>query len=79
MQFKIMDRTGHSTEVYDKADTVSTEQAMARFAKLMEGDKAEKKEPMTPFRADGDGKHTRLKAFDPDAETVLWVPQLVGG
>lgn len=68
MKFHIMDKTGHSTENFAKGDALSAE----RFNELIG-------RGMAPFRADGDGHHTRLKSHDPDAETVLWVPQLEGG
>lgn len=72
MKFQIMDHTGHTTAVFDKADKLSMEEAEKRFKDLTG----------SGFRAAemSDGKEGRLlKSFNPDAETVLFVPPLQGG
>lgn len=72
MRYHIMDHTGHSEEAFTRGDIVSLSEASTRFAELTA-------RGMSPFRADGDGRHTRLKAFDAEADVVLFVPNLVGG
>lgn len=70
---KIMDHTGHSEKVFDRADVVSVEEAEKRFAELTgRGFKA------IAQGADGDAG-TILKAFDPNVESTLFIPQLQGG
>ena len=72
MKFHVMDHTGHSTEDFDTADIVGHSEAMARFDAL-------KERKFAAFKSLGDGKHQQIKAFDTDAETVLFVPALQGG
>ena len=72
MKFHVMDHTGHSTEDFDTADIVGHSEAMARFEAL-------KDRKFAAFRKDGEGQHTMLKVFDPEAAEVLFVPALQGG
>ncbi len=69
----IMDHTGHSTHVFDKADVVSTEEAEKRFRELTG----------KGFRAVALGKAGEpgeiIKSFDPTIEETLFIPQLQGG
>jgi len=72
MRFQIMDQSGHSTETFD-ANVLSTEQAMKRFAELTgKGYRA-----VAPGKAGQPGE--LIKTFDPNQETVLFIPQLMGG
>lgn len=68
---QIMDQTGHSEHVWDRADVVSMEAAEKRFAELTG----------RGFRAVALGPDggTILKGFDPAAETTLFIPNLMGG
>ena len=72
MKFHVMDHTGHSTESFKEGDIVSLAEASSRFAEL-------KDRKFAAFRKDGEGQHTQLKVFDPEAQEVLFVPNLVGG
>jgi len=73
MRFQIMSQAGHDTEVFDKANVLSTEQAMKRFAELTgKGYRA-----VAPGVGGAPGEI--VKAFDPNQETVLFIPQLMGG
>ena len=67
-----MDHTGHSTEAFQRGDVVSLDDAQRRFDEL-------RARRFAAFRADGNGQHTMLRKFDPDAEVVLWCPPLAGG
>lgn len=73
MRFKIMDRTGHTVEAFDKANKVSVAEAEKRFKELTG----------MGFRAavpgDKGAPGTLLKAFDKTAEDVLFIPALQGG
>jgi hypothetical protein len=72
MKFEILDQSGHSTEVFDKADKVSMEAAEKRFTELTgKGFRAAEKK--------GDGKHDVGKTFNPDANDMVFVPPLAGG
>lgn len=72
MRFQIMDHTGHTTVVFDKADRVSMEDAERRFKELTG----------SGFRAAelSSGHEGRLiGTFDPNVESLLFVPPLQGG
>jgi hypothetical protein len=72
MRFQIMDQSGHSTETFD-SNVLSTEQAMKRFAELTgKGYRA-----VAPGVGGQPGEI--VKAFDPNQETVLFIPSLQGG
>jgi predicted RNA binding protein YcfA (HicA-like mRNA interferase family) len=71
-KLEIMDHTGHTDKDWDKADQVSVKAAEARFNELTrKGYFAARQEP--------DGSHTQLQTFDPEAETIVLRPQLIGG
>ena len=72
MKFSIMDQTGHSTEVFDKADAADQARAKARFKELVG-------RGFAPATRTAEGHSRRVKAFDPAAEDTLFVPPLVGG
>lgn len=72
MKFQIMDQSGHSEEVFN-ADKMSTEQAMARFAELT-GKGYRAVEPGV-----GGAPGEIVKTFDPERETTLFIPSLMGG
>lgn len=69
----VMDRVlGHATHEFDAKDTMSTKEAMERFAELTgKGYVAAKKLD--------DGAHEVIGEFDPSAEETLFFPQLQGG
>ena len=70
---QVMDRSGHTEHAFDKADKVSLAEAEKRFAELTG------KGFLAAALAE-DGKPGRqLKAFDPDVEKTMFVPQLQGG
>lgn len=75
LTFKIMDHTGHSTEAFDLADAASLAAAQAKFDELVSERKfrAAKPKPGSP------GTHELVKSFDPEAEQMLFIPQLKGG
>ncbi len=68
----VMDRSGHSEHVFDRASKVSVAEAERRFAELTGAGFA-----ASVRTAPGQSKLVR--AFDPDAEETLFVPPLVGG
>jgi hypothetical protein len=73
MKFQIMDQTGHSEQVFDKADVVSMDDAMKRFEELTaKGYRAAKP-------GQGGNPGALMKGFDPAAESVLFIPALQGG
>jgi hypothetical protein len=69
----VLDHTGHSTHVFDKANTVSLEEAERRFKDLTG------KGFLAATRPDDGSPGQALKAFDPDAETTVFIPPLQGG
>lgn len=70
---KIMDHTGHSEKVFDKADTVAVAEAETRFAELT-------KKGFIAFEPGAGGEPgTLLKKFDPEVETTVFHPPLQGG
>lgn len=72
MRFQIMDQSGHSEQTFG-ADKLSTSQAMARFAELTgKGYRA-----VVPGKDGAPGEI--VKAFDPEQETLIFMPQLQGG
>lgn len=73
MKFNIMDRTGHSVEELSTDTLDGTSEAMKRFAELVQGQKyaAAAKRP--------NGKMELIRAFDPNAEELVFVPPLQGG
>lgn len=69
----IMDHTGHTEKVWDKADVVGVEEAMQRFEKMTrDGYTAV---AVAPEGAPG----RRLDKFDPNVEETMFIPRLVGG
>lgn len=72
MKFAIMDQTGHSTLEFDKADPAQLAAAQAKFDELM-GQKYTAAERVAP------GESKLVRAFNPDAGEMVFVPQLVGG
>jgi len=70
---QVMDATGHTEHAWDKADVVKAKQAEARFRELTrKGFVA-----VAPGLRGAPGR--LLKQHDPDAETVIFHPQLQGG
>lgn len=68
----VMDHTGHSEHVFDKADVVSFKEAEARFMELTgKGFTAAVRAP--------DGRSDLVRTFDADAEETLFIPRLQGG
>lgn len=68
----IMDQTGHSEHVFDRADIVSMEEAEARFKELTgRGFRAATRQP--------GGDAMVVDAFDPTAEETVFIPPLQGG
>lgn len=73
MKISVMDRTGHSEQVFDTAKKVDLASAMARFAELTAGG------GHIAASMQGGGKSTVIRAFDPTAEEILFIPKLQGG
>lgn len=72
IKFHIMDHTGHTTVDFKK-EGLGVEDAMTRFREILAGGhSAFKKDPST-------GNRVQIRAFDPAAEDVLFIPQLKGG
>lgn len=65
-------QTGHDEKAWDKSDPVSVKEAQARFNELT-------KRGYFAARQEADGSHTQLREFDPEAETIVLRPQLIGG
>lgn len=74
MKLNIMDRTGHTTQEFDVANTVSLKEAMDRFDEL-----TKKKGYIANVPGKGGAPSTHLKAFDPTVEEIDFFPQLIGG
>lgn len=68
----IMDHTGHTEKVWDRADVVGEEDARKRFEDLTRTGYA----AVVPGPDGQPG--SLIKAFDPEVD-VLFVPQLIGG
>lgn len=70
---QVMDHTGHTEHVFDKANAVSLAEAEERFKELTG-------RGFRPFMRSGPGEEaTLIKAFDPTAEETLFIPHLQGG
>lgn len=76
MQFSIMDQTGHTAEAFDTASKVGLDEAMKRFEELTKND-ARKFTAAARRKGERDGTVTR--AFDPEAEEIVFFPPLQGG
>jgi hypothetical protein len=70
-----LDRTGDTKVIWDKDNEDEVEAARATFDRLTKDKK------YTAFHVTGkDGKKgERMRAFDPEAERIILVPQMVGG
>jgi hypothetical protein len=68
----VMDQTGHTEHVFDKANKVELSAAMERFDDLV-------KKGYTPAVLKADGNHQVTRKFDPTADQTLFIPQLQGG
>lgn len=75
MKFSIMDQTGHSAEQFDTADKTSLEAAMTRFEELTKG---ERKFTAAARKAPGE-QATVIRAFDQNADEIVFIPPLQGG
>ena len=73
-KLSIMDHTGHSTVDFDKANAVSTEAAMARFAELVDGAKY-----TAATRKAGAHDYDVIKRFDQVQDETLLMPPKQGG
>jgi hypothetical protein len=73
-KLSIMDHTGHSTVDFDKADTVSSEAAMARFAELV-GDR----KYTAATRKAGEHDYKVVRSFADVEDETLLKPPLQGG
>jgi hypothetical protein len=69
----VMDQSGHSEHVFDKANKVELAEAIKRFDELV----GEKK--FSAAVRTGPGELKKVTAFDPNAEETIFHPQLVGG
>jgi hypothetical protein len=68
-----MDRTGDTRATFDTTDSVAIAAAEARFMELTgKGFVA-----VVPGAAGAPG--VKMKAFDPNVETIVFHPQLMGG
>ena len=71
---KVLDHTGHSEKVWDKADKVAVTEAEARFNELV---KTQRHIAFEPGKNGEPGR--QLRSFDPDVETTIFTPALQGG
>jgi hypothetical protein len=70
---QIMDPTGHTTVAWEQGDTAEVEVARTTFDEMT-------RKGYQAFRVGKNGERgTRMTAFDPAAEEMLLIPQLVGG
>lgn len=70
-KLSIMDHTGHSVQEFDRADSASVARAMEKFRELTgAGHVAARMSP---------AGNQVIRAFDPDAEEILFFPQRQGG
>lgn len=70
---QIMDPTGHTTVSWSEGNTAEVEVARTTFTEML-------KKGYQAFRVGKDGgRGTRMTEFDPGAEEMLLIPQLVGG
>lgn len=68
MKFKILCEQGDQPFDYDDLEI-----AEIKFEEL-------KGDGLLPMVVDPDtGKHLPVKKFDPDAETIIWAPSIMGG
>ena len=68
----VMDQTGHTEHVFDKANIVSLEEAERRFKELTGAG-------FTAAKRTAAGQSQLIKAFDPDVDETLFIPALKGG
>ena len=69
----VMDHSGHTEHVFDRADKISVAEAEWRFNALTaEGYTAAALKP-------GESGGRVLRSFDPEAEHTVFMPRLVGG
>jgi hypothetical protein len=68
----VMDHTGHSEHVFDRASVVSMQEAERRFKELTGSG-------FTAGERTGPGEFKKVSTFDPAAEETVFVPPLVGG
>lgn len=69
---KVMDPTGHTEVNWDSDDAASVGVARETYTRMTsQGYRA--------FRVEGGTKGQRMSEFDPTAESMVLVPQLVGG
>lgn len=68
----VTDHTGDTRIEWDKEDEASVAIAHASYLKA-------KEKGHMAYREGADGDRTQLHAFDPDAERIVMLPQLVGG
>lgn len=71
-KFMIMNRSGHSEEAFDKANVVSVAEAEKRFKELTG-------EGFIAAKVTGQGTQELIRAFDPNAEEIIFHPHLQGG
>jgi hypothetical protein len=73
MNMHVMDRTGHTTVVWDPTKPAEVEAAEEHFDSLIE-------RGYNAFRVEGaDQKGERIRQFDPKAGKIMMFEQLVGG
>jgi hypothetical protein len=72
IKFQVMDRTGHSTEVFERATAEDLTRAQEKFDQLIA-------DGHTAARRDGPGQLTQIRSFDPGAEETVFFPPLQGG
>ena len=69
MKFKIMGKKGDAASVYEDLET-----QIMKFDELV----AANFRPLALYE-DEEKENVLLKEFDPDVETILWMPKMVGG
>lgn len=70
---QVLDTTGHSTTTWNKDNADEVAAARATFDAM-------KAKGYTAFKVRGNGQQgARMDTFDPEAESMVMVPQLKGG
>jgi hypothetical protein len=72
-EIAIMDSTGDTKTIWDKSSPDEVENAKATFDRLTA-------KGYTAFRVDKKGnKDGQMREFDPNAESIIFVPRMQGG
>lgn len=68
----ILDHTGHTEMLWSKSDELTTAEVEAKFNELVE-------QGYLTYKVTGNGEGEVIKAFDPEADSIVAHAPLVGG